>query len=199
MDQTRMMDELSSFLQQHHSRYTPEVIRGDAGDSVLYINPTGLVPICKTLKDEEPWRFNVLQVITGTDWSEHIEISYILASFIHNRELILKVKLPRPELPQLPSISSLCDLWASANYQERECYDMVGVRFEGHPDLRRILCPYEDWEGYPLRKDYKVQNKYLNMEVNPPEKMNSEDHYFYKKIEEEMGENAKKVIHSWKD
>ena len=194
-----MMDELASFLQQRHSQYNPQVVREEIGDAVLFIEPSGLLPVCQTLKNEEPWRFNVLQVITGTDRSEYLEISYILASFIHNRELILKVKLPRPELPELPTVASLCNLWASANFQERECYDMIGVRFEGHPDLRRILCPDEEWEGYPLRKDYSVQEKYLDMKVNPPDKMNAEDHYFYKKVEEEMGENAKKVIHSWKD
>ena len=194
-----MMDELASFLRQRHPQHNPEILREDAGDAVLFIDPKGLMPVCQTLKNEESWRFNVLQVITGTDRSEYIELSYILASFIHNHELILKVKLPRPDLPDIPVITSLCSLWASANFQERECYDMIGVRFEGHPDLRRILCPYDDWEGYPLRKDYKVQDKYMNMEVNPPDKMNSEDHYFYKKVAEEMGENAKKVIHSWKD
>ena len=199
MDQARMMEKIASFLQQRHPQCNPEVVEGETGDPVLFIAPDQLVPVCQTLKNEEPWRFNVLQVITGTDWDEHIEVSYILASFVHNHELILKVKLPRPELPALPTISSLCSLWDSADFQERECYDMIGVRFEGHPNLIRILCPYEDWEGYPLRKDYQVQEKYLKMEVNPPDKMNSEDHYFYKKIEEEMGENAKKVIHSWKD
>ena len=199
MDQTHMMDELIAYLQQRHSSYHPKVVTGDVGDPVLFIAPEGLLPVCQSLKNDEPWRFNVLQLITGTDWTEYLEISYILASFIHNKELILKVKLPRPDLPALPSVASICGLWASANFQERECYDMLGVTFEGHPELRRILCPYEDWEGYPLRKDYQVQQKYLNMEVNPPDKMNSEDHYFYKKIQEEMGENAKKVIHSWKD
>ena len=194
-----MIDELSSYLKQHHPAYNPEVVTSDVGDPVLFIDPVGLIPVCQSLKNDEPWRFNVLQVITGTDWTEYLEISYILASFVHNKELILKVKLPRPTLPALPSVASVCSLWASANFQERECYDMIGVTFEGHPDLRRILCPYEDWEGYPLRKDYQVQQKYLNMEVNPPDKMNSEDHYFYKKIQEEMGENAKKVIYSWKD
>ena len=195
-----MMDELISYLQQQHSQYHPEVVKSDVGDPVLFIDPEGLLPVCRSLKNDEPWLFNVLQVITGTDWTEHLEISYILASFIHNRELILKVKLSRPTLPTLPTVASVCSLWASANFQERECYDMIGVHFEGHPDLRRILCPYEDWEGYPLRKDYQVQKKYLNMEVNPPDKMNSEDHYFYKKIQKEMGEeNAKKVIYSWKD
>ena len=194
-----MMDQLTSYLQHHHPRCHPQARSGEVGDPVLFIEPEELVPVCQSLKNDEPWHFNVLQVITGTDWEEHLEVSYILANFIHNKELILKVKLPKPPLPDLPRVASLCPLWASANFQERECYDMIGVRFEGHPELKRILCPYDDWEGYPLRKDYKVQDKYLNMEVNPPDKMNSEDHYFYKKIQEEMGENAKKVIHSWKE
>lgn len=194
-----MLDSVSKLLGSKHPDCGVEVVSAEVGDSSVYVKPESLFPVCQTLRDDPSYRFNVLQVITGMDRVEHIEVSYILASFINNLELILKIKLPRPELPDLPTVESVCKLWPAANYQERECYDMLGVRFHGHPDLRRILCPYEDWEGYPLRKDYKVQETYLNMKVNPPDKINNADHYFYKKIKAEYGEDSKKILHSWKD
>ena len=194
-----MLKEIARLLEERCPASHPEVVEAEVGDSFLFVNPEKIVSVCQTLKSEDSYRFNVLQLITGMDREEFLEVSYILASFVHNLELILKVKLPRPALPQLPALPSVCSIWKSADFQERECYDMMGVNFTGHPDLRRILCPYEDWEGYPLRKDYRVQDKYLNMTVNPPEKINTADHYFYKKVEEEAGENAKKILHSWKD
>jgi len=71
------------------------------------------------------------------------------------------------------------------------------VNFTGHPDLRRVLCPY-DWQGHPLRRDYVVQETYQGMTVNPPNKVNTEDHFFGKKLKEELGD-PKQVSWSWKD
>ena len=81
-----------------------------------------------------------------------------------NTELILKVRLPRGDENNLPKVDSVCSVWKAANFQERECYDMMGVEFNNHPDLRRILCP-EDWEGYPLRKDYEEPDYYRGVPV----------------------------------
>jgi NADH-quinone oxidoreductase subunit C len=85
---------------------------------------------------------------------------YHLYSFALNQKLVVKVLVPKSN-PVVPTVS---DVWATANWHEREAFDMFGMTFEGHPDLRRILCP-EDWEGYPLRKDYKVQEFYNGMKV----------------------------------
>ena len=143
----------------------------EVGDTPVYVEGQSLHQVCEALKTDEKWDFKVLQVITGCDYPEQevIEVSYILANFFKDHEIILKVKLPRAN----PKVDSVCDLWKAANFQERECYDMVGVEFNNHPDHRRILCP-DDWEGFPLRKDYVAQKMYKHMEVYPEDKMNNE-------------------------
>ena len=77
----------------------------------------------------------------------------------------------------------MCDVYSAANWQERECYDMLGVRFKNHPDHRRILCP-DDWEGFPLRRDYEAAKSYRGMEIYPDDKMNFEDREFAQKQKE---------------
>lgn len=139
-----------------------------AGDSSVLIESDSIFDTCKYLKDEE--NFRVLEVISGVDYTEYIEVCYMLASFDlkASTQVILKVRLTDRENPRLKTVT---DLWMAADWQERECYDMLGVSFDGHPDHRRILCP-DDWEGFPLRKDYKVQEIYRGMAVNPESKMN---------------------------
>lgn len=144
-------------------------------DPWIEVAPAGLVEVCRYLHDEPDLRFNMLNCITGVDyfepdpkkaakldWQPHLEVVYHLWSLPHKTSLVLKVMLPRwkddreGELPEVPSVSSV---WRTADWHEREVYDLSGVMFTGHPDLRRILCP-EDWEGYPLRKDYEMPLEY---------------------------------------
>lgn len=171
------------------------------GDQSITVNASTILEVCHALKSSLEFAFNVLQVISGTDYPDRIEVSYILASYSKNLELILKVKLPRFEgadaKNNLPKINSVVSVWSAANFQERETYDMIGVEFVGHPDFRRILCP-DDWEGHPLRKDYIVQAKYLDMVVDPPAKNNTADQMFGKRLKEELGD-PKRVSASWKD
>ena len=171
------------------------------GQQSVTVDSASILEVCSTLKTSPDFKFNVLQAITATDYSDRIELSYIVASYEKNLELILKVKLPRflddGTNQNIPKINSVVSVWSSANFQEREAFDMIGVNFVGHPDLRRILCPY-DWEGFPLRKDYIVQEKYLGMIVNPPEKNNTNDQMFAKRLREELGD-PKRVSGSWKE
>ncbi|MBP9681216.1 MAG: NADH-quinone oxidoreductase subunit C [Bacteriovorax sp.] len=167
------------------------------GDKTITVEAESILEVCQHLKSSSDFDFNVLQVITGTDYTDRLELSYILASFTKNLEVILKVKLPRGDKNNLPKIQSVTSVWSAANFQERETFDMIGVDFTGHPDLRRILCPY-DWDGHPLRRDYIVQEKYLDMVVNPPEKNNTADQIFGKRLKEELGD-PKRVSNSWKD
>lgn len=169
------------------------------GDSSVTVDSGKILDICRTLKKEG---FNVLQAITATDYPDRIELTYVLADFTSNKELLLKANIGRGDgsgndRNTLAKINSVVSVWSAANFQEREAYDMMGVNFVGHPDLRRILTP-DDWQGYPLRKDYIVQEKYLNMVVNPPGKNNTEDQMFGKKLKQEIGD-PKKVSSSWKD
>lgn len=94
--------------------------------------------------------FEYLNCLSGVDWTSHLEVVYDLSSLRHPVKVHLRVKLDR-SAPRVPTVS---DLWRAADWHERECYDLFGVRFDGHPDHRRILLP-EDWVGYPLRKDYQ--------------------------------------------
>ncbi len=169
------------------------------GDSSVTVDAKYILEVCRTVKNCSNHEFHVLQAITGTDYlaSGELEIAYILASYTKNLELILKTRLPRGDKNNLPKINSVVSVWSSANFQERECYDLLGVDFVGHPDLRRILCS-DGWDGHPLRKDYVAAETFQGMVINPAHKVNTEDHFFGKKLRETM-ENPKQVSWSWKD
>ncbi len=191
-----MLEQVASFLNSHVNGCEASVSEREVGDSSIYIDPSHIKAVCEALKVSSEYDMTTLQVVTGCDYDDRIEVSYILASFRKNTEVIIKVKLSKKSADEVPELESLCGIWKSANFLERECYDMVGVKFLNHPDLRRILCP-DDWTGYPLRKDYCVQEKYNGMVVDPEEKVNRDDHHFHKKLQDEMGD-PKKVIFSWK-
>jgi NADH-quinone oxidoreductase subunit C len=118
-------------------------------DSWMVVEPQALVEVGAYLKsDPEIW-MDCLSNESGVDYKDRVEVVYHLFSYRHRHGAVLKVKLPREN----PSVPTLEPLWKSANWMEREIFDLVGVNFEGHPDLRRILMP-EDWPGHPLRKDF---------------------------------------------
>jgi NADH-quinone oxidoreductase subunit C len=145
-------------------------------DSSITVDASKIYAVVEFLKTNKEMPFNSLQVISGVDYMEHMEVCYMMAHFdpTEGREFILKVKLTDRVNP---TIDSIVRLYAAANFQEREVYDMFGIKFNNHPDHRRILCP-DDWEGFPLRKDYVAQKVYNGMEVYPDNKMNFEDREF---------------------
>ena len=107
------------------------------------------------LASEPSLRFSFLSDITTVDRfpvEPRFEVNYHLLSIDRRERLRLKVRLPGND----PTVLSVVSVWPTANWHERENFDLFGIRFEGHPDLRRILMP-DDWEGYPLRKDYPVE------------------------------------------
>jgi NADH-quinone oxidoreductase subunit C len=144
-------------------------------DPWIEVSPQGLVDVCTFLRDDPDLQFDMLNCVSGVDyfepdakkaakvdWQPHMEVVYHLSSTVKKHTLVLKVMLPRwkddapGELPEVPSVSSV---WATADWHEREVYDLSGVWFAGHPDPRRILCP-EDWSGHPLRRDYEMPLEY---------------------------------------
>ena len=115
------------------------------------------------LKDEHLY-FDFLHCISGVDLGAKegkMELVYHLSSLIHEHQLVLKVKIDRATPEPVPSVSSI---WRAANWHEREAYDLLGITFSDHPDLRRILLP-EDWEGHPLRKDYEEAETYHGIKI----------------------------------
>jgi NADH-quinone oxidoreductase subunit C len=118
-------------------------------DPFIVIAPPALPEICRYLHDEPELAMDCLSNETGVDYKEHIEVVYHLFSYRYRHGAVLKVRLPRAE----PRVATVENIWKSANWMEREIFDLLGVTFEGHSDLRRILMP-EDWPGHPLRKDF---------------------------------------------
>jgi NADH-quinone oxidoreductase subunit C len=117
----------------------------------LYIDPARIAEVCRFLKEHG---FVRLSSITAVDWfpaEPRFEVVYHLHSLERNERVRLKCRLEGEN----PVIDSLTDVWRGANWYEREVFDMFGIRFRNHPNLKRILMP-EDWEGHPLRKDYPV-------------------------------------------
>lgn len=143
-------------------------------DSAILIDAAKIHAVASFLKTSGA--MNALQVISGVDYVEYLEVVYVFAKYDQEAgaQLLLKVRLTDRVAP---TVDSITDLFPAANFQERECFDMLGVKFKNHPDPRRILCP-DDWEGFPLRKDYMAQKTYRGMEVFPEGKMNMADREF---------------------
>ncbi len=123
----------------------------------IQIQPKNWLVISKYLRDDPACLFDSLQCITGVDLGEEsdLEVRYNLHSMTHRHAVEIRISCPRNKA-KVPSVESI---WRIGDWFERETYDMYGIEFEGHRDLTRILLP-EDWEGWPLRKDYEVQETY---------------------------------------
>lgn len=122
-----------------------------------------LFDVCLELNQNENTYFDMLSCITGIDngvESNTMEVVYNLYSIPFNIQLMLYVKLDREN----PVVHSVSEIWKTADWHERETFDLLGIHFDQHPDLRRILLP-ADWEGHPLRKDYKHQEYYRGIKV----------------------------------
>lgn len=133
-----------------------------AKDPFIAIQPAALAEVCRFLRDEPELRFDCLSNQSGVDYKAkgHIEVVYHLYSYTHRHWIVLKVDVSRDHAV-LPTVQGI---WKAANWHEREIYDLLGVTFEGHPDLRRLLMP-EDWIGHPLRKDFVEPEQYHGIDT----------------------------------
>lgn len=116
----------------------------------VIITPSQLMSLAEKLRNDDSTLFDYMFCLTCIDYPEHLMMVYHLRSMQHKHEMVLKVKIDDRETPK---VETLCHIWRTAEYLEREVYDLFGVSFNNHPDLRRILLD-DDWKGYPLRKDY---------------------------------------------
>ena len=130
------------------------------GQVSVHLKREKVLDICRFLHDTPELAMDYLMDLCGVDYlgkkddGGRFEVVYHLYSMEHRHMLRLRVRVPGSD----PKIASVMPVWKGVNWHERECFDMFGIVFEGHPDLRRILLP-EDWEGHPLRKDYPVQGR----------------------------------------
>ena len=147
----------------------------EAIDPWIVVSTEALIDVCRFLHNDERLRFDHLNDLCGCDYLEpdekkaakfghdpHVEVVYQLSSVSLKHRMKLKVIVPRwknDEAGQLPEVPSVSSVWGIADWHEREAYDLVGIFFQDHPNLRRILCP-EDWEGHALRKDYDFPLEY---------------------------------------
>jgi NADH-quinone oxidoreductase subunit C len=121
------------------------------------VDAASIVPILRLLRDDDALRFEMLSDVCAVDYlgeSERFEVVYHLYSITHNHRVRIKARVPEDPC----QIDSVVELWPAANWMEREVWDLYGVRFRNHPDLRRILL-YEEFEGFPLRKDYPKEKR----------------------------------------
>jgi len=127
------------------------------GDATACVDPERVVEVARLLRDDSALEFEMLTDVTAVDYlgqEPRFEMVYHFYSVAANRRLRIKARVPE----EAAEIDSLVDVYASANWMEREVWDLYGIRFKGHPDLRRILL-YEEFEGHPLRKDYPKEKR----------------------------------------
>ncbi len=168
----RNVEEATLALSTKISGSKARSVSGHPGDPYVVVTAESLFECLKFLRDDSQYLCQNLTVIAATDFLKkdatdtqpaseaRIEMVYILYSYRHRFQLTVKVILPRDN----PTIASVCELYRAANWYERECFDMLGVIFDGHPNHKRILTS-PDWVGHPLRRDYVFPEEYNGMKV----------------------------------
>jgi len=130
----------------------PATVFEEGGEWVnVLVEPTAWKPFAKELRQNKDTHFDFLFCVTCIDWKTHLSMVYHLTSTVHRHQLVVKIKLDRAQ----PHIETVSDIWRTAEFNEREAYEMFGVQFLQHPDLRLLILP-DGWEGRnPMRKDFE--------------------------------------------
>jgi NADH-quinone oxidoreductase subunit C len=169
-------DEVTGALAEAYPAFNDAVYRVvvDRGELTLYIERERIAEVCQVLRDDPSLRFELLSSVSGVDYLDaapdqpkRLHVAYHLTSMTYRHRIRLEVELTADD-PHVPSVTSV---YPTADWQERETWDMFGVIFDGHPALTRILMP-DDWEGHPQRKDYPlggVPVEYKGAEIPPPD------------------------------
>jgi NADH-quinone oxidoreductase subunit C len=149
-----------------HARFGAAIVRTEVtwGETTVFVDGAALHDIVRWLHDEPSERYDYLVDITAVEYRDAdrpIEVVWHLRALAHRRFLRLKVELPKR---RLLAVASVMDIYSGADWLERECYDMFGIRFEGHPDLRRLLLWETYQEGHPLRKDFPLRGRFSRAE-----------------------------------
>lgn len=162
-----MIEEITNQLRQQFGDQV--IIRVDEQglQPIIVIDGQALQDVCLYLRDTAGLYFDFLANITAVDYFPEnlFSLVYHLTSIPFQRQLVLKVELPNDrQLHNLPEVCSVSSVWRTADWHEREAFDLMGIFFTQHPDLRRILLP-DDWEGFPLRKDYQDPESYHGISI----------------------------------
>lgn len=154
------------FLTKLGINITPQADATNGVETFL-VAPADLEPAMEKLRTSPETKLNYLVCVSGVEQADSFESVYHLWSYENDKACVVKVRIAKADIPEgkLPVVPSLTKAWPAANWHERESYDLMGIRYAGHPYLRRILNPW-DWEGHPLRRDYKQPVDALN-DKNP--------------------------------
>ena len=146
---------MSEELKTSITEFSAGVTYDETGEMLNAIVPAAdFRSMMKNLRHKAEWHFDYLFCLTCIDWKTHLMMVYHLRSRQHRHELVVKVKL---DDIKNPAIDTVCDIWQTANFHEREVFDLFGVNFRNHPDMRRIMLD-DNWDGFPLRKNYVDEN-----------------------------------------
>jgi NADH-quinone oxidoreductase subunit C len=153
--------EISEILKQRFPDSIVEVKSENVVAPFVKISPTKWKDIALFLRDDQEMQFDFLMCLSGVDYGKGtLGAVYNIYSMNKKHKINIKIDV-NADAAEIPSVA---EVWHTANWHEREAFDLIGIRFTGHPDPRRILMPY-DWEGHPLRKDYEVPEFYHGMKV----------------------------------
>jgi len=142
-------------LKQAVTEIVPSATYDETGEFLnAIVAPADFLSLMTTLRDKPEFNFDYLFCLTCVDWQTHFMMVYHLLSRDHKHQLVVKAKLDDRTNPE---IETVCHIWRTAEFHEREVFDLFGIKFLNHPDLRRIFMP-DNWEGFPLRKDYVDEN-----------------------------------------